>query len=157
MMELEKLWPREEREGKRSLFLLNEQQIHHYWGDLEKELSRTRMYDHWRPEQILEQLINGAMQCWALSNGEIQLILISDILVYSNGSRSLRFVGCVGRELDAYLPLIRSSFAKVTKRLECGRVEVVGREGWARKLKGLGFKHLYTVVYFDLEPLPREH
>lgn len=139
-----------EAKSTRTLYLLKEEQINFYWEKISEELRRTTLYEYWTEQQLLQAVQQGAMQCWALSDGTIKLILLSDIVRYSSGLRCLRFVGCVGEELDEFLPTIASCFRKVVKQLECHRIEVVGRRGWERKLRPLGFKHSFSVYQLEV-------
>jgi hypothetical protein len=143
-------------EQVRALSLLNQEQVAHYWPDILRELRETNMYEFWTPEQIFERLANGAMQCWALSDSEIRLILLTDVIVYASGVRVLRFVGGVGKRLKEFLPLIVEVFGRITRQLKCDHVEVAGRKGWERLLKPYGFKHSFTVLTLDLELVPKK-
>jgi hypothetical protein len=127
-----------------NIYLLSSAEVHFYWGNIVEGLGTSHMLDFYSEETIFSRLLNGAMQCWALSNGEIELIIVSEVILYDK-AKTLRFIGAFGRGIDRYLEVAETLFPRVARAMECIQYEVIGREGWGPKLKALGFKKRFTV------------
>lgn len=146
-----------EMRRREQIYLLDDAQFQHYWPDIRKELARIPQYEVWMTdEMVFEAAVKGAMQFWALSDGQIQCILMTEIRSYPGG-RALRFVGAVGKKFDDFLTQIEDIFGRVARSLNCNKVEVVGtRRGWYRKLRKLGFEFSHEILMRDVEKM-REH
>lgn len=140
---------------KENVYLLSSEQFYFYWPRIEQGLFDIEFFDYYKPQTVFDRCLKGAMQCWALSNGEIQLIIVSEIIHYDTG-KVLRFIAAFGTGIDRYLEAAKDVFPRVARSQGCTGYEVIGRDGWGKKLKPLGFKRRFTVFYRPVD-LEREH
>lgn len=139
------------------LALLPTEQFVKLWPQFEQGLAQSRMLDFWDKDALFEAGKTGTVQVWGLADKVIDLILFTDIMTYGNGVKSLRFIGGFGEGFDKYESLLLDTFRQVATSLSCQKVEVLGRVGWGRKLKSLGFKHSHSVFFCDVDRQGMEH
>jgi len=134
---------------ERALYHLNCEQVLGYWKDILPLLGRIPNYFESRtPEYVLERLCKGSLQCWALSNGAVQSIILTEVVTLPE-EKVFRFVGCAGEEFEEFMPILEGGFDGVASTLGCKRFEVVAsRKGWSRFLKRLNsnFEFRYEIL-----------
>lgn len=83
-------------------------------------------------------------------NGELDVIefgesvLVAEVVEYSTGLVAYRAIAGSGtwNDLDGMM----KGLLEGAERRGASRIEIFGRRGWERKLQGVGFKHLFTVM-----------
>lgn len=133
------------------IYLLTTEQFVHYWPEIKQMLQRIpHYYEMTTEENVLEAALKGAMQFWALSDGEIQCILVTEIRVCPLG-KVFRYIGATGQNFDMFDSILEESFERVALTLGCQRVEVVAtRRGWSKKLASMGFEFSHEVLSRDV-------
>jgi len=58
----------------------------------------------------------------------------------------LRVVTLQGKNLNVWMEALLRVLEQFCREQGLQRIEVVGRRGWVRKLAGLGFREVYSVV-----------
>ena len=102
---------------------------------LEKALDET-----YNIEDILYGLANDRMQLFiSWNNNEVESAVVTEIARYPN-SKVLRYFLAGGTNLDNWLEQIQIVIEKFAKKQNCTHLEVAGRKGWVRKLKGFRVK-----------------
>ena len=91
-------------------------------------------------EDIYEGLINDRMQLFiSWNNDRVESAVVTEIAVYPQ-SKVLRYFLAGGTNLENWLERIQIVIEKFAKRENCTHIEVAGRKGWVRKLKGFKVK-----------------
>src|SRR5687767_9382070 len=57
----------------------------------------------------------------------------------------LRVVTLAGEEFPTWIDEAHNSLNSFARQVQAKRIEVVGRSGWVKKLRRLGFKHAYSM------------
>jgi len=102
---------------------------------LEKALDET-----YTIKDILYGLSNDTMQLFiSWNNNKIESAVVTEIAQYPQ-AKVLRYFLAGGTNLENWLERIQEKIEKFAKQNECTHLEVAGRKGWVRKLKGYQMK-----------------
>ena len=102
---------------------------------LEKALDETYTID-----DIYKGLIEDRMQLFISWNDEkFESAVVTEIAQYPQ-SKVLRYFLAGGVNLENWLERIQKVIEKFAKKENCTHLEVAGRKGWVRKLKGFRVK-----------------
>ena len=102
---------------------------------LEKALDETYTID-----DIYKGLIDDRMQLFISWNDErVESAVVTEIAQYPQ-SKVLRYFLAGGVNLENWLERIQKVIEKFAKKENCTHLEVAGRKGWVRKLKGFRVK-----------------
>lgn len=89
------------------------------------------------------------MQLWVICDEEdIVGALITEVLDFPR-KKACRYVTLGGDLKDAF-PVIDQSISAWAKSLGCDRMELIGRRGWSRAIKNLGYNEAYVYVTKDI-------
>ena len=102
---------------------------------LEKALDET-----YSIKDILYGLTNDRMQLFiSWNNNRVESAVVTEIAQYPQ-SKVLRYFLAGGTNLENWLERIQKVIEKFAKKENCTHLEVAGRKGWVRKLKGFRVK-----------------
>ena len=102
---------------------------------LEKALDET-----YTIQDIKHGLLNDRMQLFiSWNNDRVESAVVTEIAEYPQ-SKVLRYFLAGGTNLNNWLENIQITIEKFAKRENCTHLEVAGRKGWVRKLKGYKVK-----------------
>lgn len=90
--------------------------------------------DYHTKESLYNDVMSGALQAWAFSEDEkIRVILFTRLIDYPAG-RILQVMLGFGNSIDRLLPQIEATLENFGRTTGCKLCEVIGRDGWAKKL-----------------------
>ena len=127
---------------------ISPEQVNRSWVVLEPMLQtlwdKMSMWTEMTLEDVQEEIAKEVMQLWALAldNGALFGLVLTE-LVFHKESTYFRIVGAVskpGMKPDWRYAIM--AFEQIAKDLDCSTIELVGRIGWKRELKGLGYREL---------------
>lgn len=128
------------------VFRLSDEQYAFYWPSIERELDKVPHI--WRPFWTKEYLrdipLHQEVYVWEAGVKGAMMIVIFAQFIQTPRGNGLSFRLALGNGLDAVLPELEATFELLANMMGCDFVEVLGREGWLRKLPG--FKRDYTVM-----------
>jgi len=102
---------------------------------LEKALDET-----YSIKDILYGLANDRMQLFiSWHDNKVESAVVTEIAQYPQ-SKVLRYFLAGGNNLENWLERIQKVIEKFAKKENCTHLEVAGRKGWVRKLKGFKVK-----------------
>jgi hypothetical protein len=102
---------------------------------LEKALDET-----YSIQDILYGIANDRMQLFiSWNNNRVESAVVTEIAQYPQ-SKVLRYFLAGGTNLENWLERIQKVIEKFAKQENCTQLEVAGRKGWVRKLKGFSVK-----------------
>ena len=102
---------------------------------LEKALDET-----YSIKDILYGLANDRMQLFiSWNDNRVESAVVTEIAQYPQ-AKILRYFLAGGTNLDNWLERIQEKIEKFAKQNKCTHLEVAGRKGWVRKLKGFSVK-----------------
>ena len=88
---------------------------------------------------IADALLSKDMQLWVVPNGEnLRAAVLTEILTYATGLKVCRILACGGKDLESWMDITVEILSAWAESLECKSLELYGRPGWERKLKGWG-------------------
>ena len=95
--------------------------------------------------------MNGNYHCWEiLIDGKPKNYGMTRFNNFQQ-HRQLQIVTCAGEDWDEYGPAVLAEVELVAKDYDCKYVTIWGRHGWQRKLKPLGYNHIYTVLMKEVD------
>lgn len=101
---------------------------------------------------VVENLMNGQLQLWIVkdvSRGIIQSVLITKVEIrLKRQVCTIHFLG--GKDMDSWIHLL-PDLESWAKHIGCGAIDLVGRPGWSRRLKEVGFTLTDVVMEKRLE------
>lgn len=102
---------------------------------IEKALDET-----YNIKDILYGLANDRMQLFiSWNDNRVESAVVTEIAQYPQ-AKILRYFLAGGRNLENWLERIQEKIEKFAKQNKCTYLEVAGRKGWVRKLKGYKMK-----------------
>ena len=102
---------------------------------IEKALDET-----YNIKDILYGLANDRMQLFiSWNDNRVESAVVTEIAQYPQ-AKILRYFLAGGRNLENWLERIQEKIEKFAKQNKCTHLEVAGRKGWVRKLKGYKMK-----------------
>lgn len=103
-------------------------------------LPAIQMGDELTPEQVRDGIASGDMQLAVFENGSAYLAMVTDGVTYPNGRKTMRILHAGGRGLDAVLADGMAMIQGAARASGCCAVELIGRDGWLKKLADYGFR-----------------
>ena len=111
-----------------------EKDIHIIWNEVEP-LIKKALDDCYTTDDILKGLINNSFQLFISWNKKVESAVITEVAQYPQ-KKICRYFLAGGNNMNNWLEPIQTEIEKFAKLNNCQAIEVAGRKGWARKLKG---------------------
>lgn len=103
-------------------------------GELDVDDMRARMQ---RNEMVLLVIYE---------EGAITTALTLEKTTFASGKKILNVTTAGGTGLEKWMGLVNTTLDDLARDHECEEIYIVGRAGWVRKLKALGFGVVHTTV-----------
>ena len=101
---------------------------------------------------VKNQVEDGDLLVAAVYNYQTLVAVVAfELLLFTTGKRALNIQLAGGASLDDWLERIDEVSNMLAKARECSEVYIVGRAGWQRKLKHLGYKVAHTVLHKEVK------
>jgi hypothetical protein len=98
-------------------------------------------------EEVRRKLLTGEMQLWLVTDeGRLKATLVTEI---TPPIFNLLLVG--GEDVDEWIDHLVEVCEWFGAQHGCKYLEVVGREGWRKIGRRLGFEHLYTIYRKEID------
>jgi len=111
-----------------------EKDLHIIWNEVEP-LIKKALDDCYTTDDILQGLIKNSFQLFISWNNKVESAVVTEVAQYPQ-KKILRYFLAGGNNLNNWLEPIQETIEKFAKHNNCNSIEVAGRKGWARKLKG---------------------
>ncbi len=108
--------------------------IHLVWNEVEP-LIKKALDDCYTSDDILKGLIKNSFQLFISWNKKVESAVVTEVAQYPQ-KRICRYFLAGGSNMNNWLKPIQTEIEKFAKLNNCQAIEVAGRKGWARKLKG---------------------
>lgn len=119
----------------KQVFLLDSTQVEYYWEEIVRGLEKSPgFYDYFTPEWAYERAIMGQLQVWALSDGKIRAIVLTQVLEYPR-KKVLEILAAYGVGLLPFMNEMQTTFEKFATIMGCTTFSTSARPGLARLLK----------------------
>jgi hypothetical protein len=137
----------ESKGSGRVVFLLNSEQVDYYWSDIQQVLaSCPGYYELYTPEWTYQRAKTGDLQVWALSDGEIKGIVVSQISVFPV-QKVFEVLGAAGNGLLDFFDEMEELFEFIAADCGCGMISARVRPGIERLLRKRGTVKMATWLY----------
>jgi hypothetical protein len=102
-------------------------------------------------EEIENNVLHKNHQLWiAFNEDEIVATADTELIQYAKIKTLVgHFIG--GKDLESWKQPIVDAMAMFGKAEGCSRIEFMGRRGWTKPLKQIGWKETYRVYEYNLE------
>ena len=117
--------------------------IHFIWNEVES-LIKKALDDCYTTDDILKGLIFDKFQLFISWENKVESAVVTEVAQYPQ-KKVCRYFLAGGSNINNWLEPIQETIEKFAKHNNCNSIEVAGRKGWARKLKGYEQKiYLFT-------------
>ena len=111
-----------------------EKDLHIIWNEVEP-LIKKALDDCYTSNDILKGLINNSFQLFISWNNKVECAVVTEVAQYPQ-KKICRYFLAGGNNMENWLEPIQQEIEKFAKHNNCDSVEVAGRKGWSKKLKG---------------------
>ena len=119
------------------------------WGDVEPKLQMAVDFSNGEltTKILYDKISNKDLLLIAVTEGET---LVSAVTVemrrYQTGKKILNICCAGGDRLEEWISMMDDKADELAIQHNCDEVYVIGRNGWVKRLKSLGYSQAYTVV-----------
>ena len=93
------------------------------------------MDDSYTARDILDGLVKNSFQLFISWEDKVESAVITEVIQYPQ-KKVCRYFLAGGSNINNWLEPIQQEIEKFAKYNQCDAIEVAGRKGWLRKLKG---------------------
>ena len=108
--------------------------LHIIWNEIEP-LIKKALDDCYTTDDILKGLVFEKFQLFISRENKVESAVVTEVAQYPQ-KKILRYFLAGGNNINNWLEPIQEKIEKFAKLNNCNSIEVAGRKGWARKLKG---------------------
>ena len=108
--------------------------LHIIWNEIEP-LIKKALDDCYTTDDILKGLVFEKFQLFISWVNNVESAVVTEVAQYPQ-KKILRYFLAGGNNINNWLEPIQEKIEKFAKLNNCNSIEVAGRKGWARKLKG---------------------
>lgn len=103
-------------------------------------------------EQLKKKVIAKKAQLWAVANGSSDFVgaAVTEVIAYPN-MKALRITTLGGEKMSQWMWDLDKVMLRFAKFVKARHIESVGRHGFVRRLKPLGYKPTYTVLIKEIK------
>ena len=111
-----------------------QEDLHIVWNEVEP-LIKKALDDTYTARDILDGLVKNAFQLFISWENKVESAVITEVIQYPQ-KKVCRYFLAGGSNMNNWLEPIQQEIEKFAKYNQCDAIEVAGRKGWLRKLKG---------------------
>ena len=111
-----------------------QEDLHIVWNEVES-LIKKALDDTYTARDILDGLVKNAFQLFISWEDKVESAVITEVIQYPQ-KKVCRYFLAGGSNMNNWLEPIQQEIEKFAKYNQCDAIEVAGRKGWLRKLKG---------------------
>ena len=108
--------------------------LHFIWNEVEP-LIKKALDDTYTARDILDGLVKNAFQLFISWEDKVESAVITEVIQYPQ-KKVCRYFLAGGSNINNWLEPIQQEIEKFAKYNQCEAIEIAGRKGWLRKLKG---------------------
>jgi hypothetical protein len=108
--------------------------LHIIWNEVEPKIKKA-LDDCYSSQDIFDGLIQNKFQLFISWENKVESAVITEVAQYPQ-KKICRYFLAGGSNMNNWLEPIQQEIEKFAKYNNCQAIEVAGRKGWAKKLKG---------------------
>ena len=93
----------------------------------------------------------GLLVAAVYEDEELIAVVCFELIIFTTGKRVINIQLAGGKNLDDWFEKMDEVSDSIAKMRDCSEVYIVGRAGWQRKLKQLGYKTTHTVLHREVK------
>ena len=101
-------------------------------------------------EDVHAGLVQGRLQLWMAKDGDTPAIGLTQVATYPR-FRTVLLLFCVGDGVDDWQEIGLAAIEKAARANGMRAIEVIGREGWSRRLGLLGYRRDAVTLRKELD------
>jgi len=103
-------------------------------------------------DDIYKRLLDNEMLLLTVSEGDrIIASLTVEKRDFPSGKRIMNVTTAGGADLHIWMESVNRAIDDLAKEHECSEIYIIGRPGWMRMLKNIGYEKIHTVVSKKIE------
>lgn len=129
--------------------LLTQQETLDHWDSIWKMVGLSIAHSNGElNEESFKRKVEDGEMCVAVVFNDVKAVaaVTMDVFNFDTGLKVLNLGGAGGEHAEKWIHQVSDLANEVAKSLGCTQVYVIGRQGWMRKLKHLGYNHVHTIV-----------
>lgn len=129
-------------------------QINECWSEISPFLEKGIEYSNGELsiDSILEKINSSQIILITIfEDGKLIAVVSLEQCTFDTGKRILNIQLAGGENLDQWFEQIEQIAYGFAKQYDCSEVYIVGRKGWAKKLKSVGYSVLHTVLHKEVK------
>lgn len=130
------------------------EQINECWDEISTLLQKA--VEHSNNEISIEsvhsRINNGEiMVAVVFENGNLIAVTTFEQVQFETGKRVMNIQLAGGTNVDAWFTQIEQLADSLAKRYNCDDVYIIGRKGWVKKMKSLGYSEVHTILHKEVK------
>lgn len=124
------------------------------WGAIAPfiEKAARESNDELDMDVIKDKVAKNAVLIAAIYDDDVMIAAVGfELFTYESGKRVLHILAAGGERVDEWFNQIEQIATELGKAEDCDAVYIIGRKGWERKLKHLGYNHVHTIIGKELK------
>lgn len=120
-----------------------------HWGEIEPFVSAAvdESNGELTVESIKAKVESGEIAIATVFSDETLVAAISfDIIEFDSGMRVINIQCAGGTMMDKWFEQVEAIANNLAKSHNCTKIYIIGRKGWARQMKSLGYEPIHTVI-----------
>jgi hypothetical protein len=143
----------ETRARQRSVFLMSSEQIDDHWPNIQRLMAECPgYYEFYTPDWTYSRAKSGDLQIWAMSDGAIRGIIVTQIVVFPV-QKVFEILGAAGIGLLEFFDEMEKVFEYIAADAGCATIAARCRPGLERLLRK---KHVLKHAVWLYKPVGRD-
>lgn len=128
-------------------------QINECWGEISTLLQKAIDYSNGEIDiDVLHQHVNdgSVMVAVVFENGNLVAVTTFEQIEFETGKRVMNIQLAGGENVESWFEHIEALAYSLAKRYSCSDVYIIGRKGWVKKMKHLGYSEVHTILHKEV-------
>jgi hypothetical protein len=121
--------------------------VQKHWTQLQSSLEKLIAHEHrqgFTLPALYENMTNGTWGVWVLGN--FSAVVVTQIYRQQNGDLMCSINLCGGDSVVDHAQLATDTIELYARMHGCVGIEIIGRKGWGKVVRPMGYEHYYTSV-----------
>lgn len=119
------------------------------WDEIEPFIQRA--IDESNDEMNIDTVLNRIdkkelLLATVFKDGKLVAVVVYELTIFESGKRAIHIQLAGGDNMDEWFEQIEQIANDLAKVQDCSEVYIIGRKGWERQMKHLGYNHVHTII-----------
>lgn len=128
--------------------------VNECWGEILPFINKAIEYSHdeLTPEVVLSKINSNELMLAVVYEDEKLIACVTfEQVNFDSGKRVINIQLAGGENVDAWFEEIERIAVDLAKVQGCSHVYIIGRNGWGRKMKPLGYSPIHTIFSKEVQ------